>query len=134
MTTIEEHLKAIAGFENDIKEKIQMNLLVERQKIIGFACSEGAVNYFAVLLHSKKLVTEGFNVNHTFFASREIAESRFYFKFPKKDELLTNLVEMEMLREKLCYGRTKSISEIEKAVKLFYEIKRMIEEELGEKI
>lgn len=73
MTTIEEHKKIVKEFLDDINEKIRANLLVERQKIIGFTASETATNLFALLLHKKNLVEAGFNVNHRYFASERIS-------------------------------------------------------------
>jgi len=72
MTTIEEHEKIIKEFLDDINEKIKADLLVERQKIIGFAASEAAVNLLAVLLHKKKIIEPSFSINHRYFASSKI--------------------------------------------------------------
>ena len=131
MTTIEEHEKIAKELLEDINEKVRTNLLVERQKIIGFAASEAATNLFAVLLHKKKLVEPGFNVNHRFFSSKKIAEDRFNFDILKKEKILDLLVKQEDYRNKLCYGREKEANIVHSAIKNLFELKILIEDELN---
>ena len=134
MTTIEEHNKIIKGFLDDINEKIRANLLVERQKIIGFSASEAATNLFAILLHKKSLVEPGFNVNHRFFASEKIANVKFDYEFPKKEEIIQLLVNQEGFRDKLCYGKEKAADIVDSAVKNLFKLKELIDSiDFGEK-
>lgn len=132
MTTIEEHREIAKEFLEDINEKIRANLLMERQKIIGFAASESATNLFAVFLHSKNLIEPSFSINHRFFASLRIAERKFDFDFPKKEEILKLLVKQEDFRNKICYGKSKNLEIVENAIKNLFEIKRIIDKELEE--
>lgn len=134
MTTLQEHRNIIHAMEDDLKEKIRMNVLADRQNIVGFAVSEGAVNMFAYFLHKKQLISPGFNVKHNIFASQKRAESQFPFLFSHKDELLKALVRVEMLCDRLCYGKKKPEAEVEEAVSLFFQIKKIIENELGEQL
>lgn len=133
MTTIDEHKKILKEFLDDINEKIRANLLIDRQKIVGFVASEAAVNLFALLLHQKNIVEQGFNVNHRYFASERIAEKRFDFDIPKKDKLLKLLVDQEDYRNKLCYGGDKKAETVNSAVKNLFEIKKIIDSVLEEK-
>ncbi len=64
MASVEEHVKNARELLKDIDEKIRSDLIVERQKIIGFAASEISCDLLAILLHKKNLITPGFNVNH----------------------------------------------------------------------
>ena len=127
MTTAEEHEKIVKEFLEDINEKIRANLLIERQKIIGFAASEAAVNLFALLLRKKSIVESGFNVNHRYFASQRIAERRFDFHIPKKIELIKLLVDQENYRNKLCYGKDKKANIVSSAVENLFKIKKLID-------
>jgi hypothetical protein len=133
MTTIEEHKKIAKEFLDDINEKIKANLLVERQKIIGFAASEAAVNLLAVFLHKKNLIEPGFNVNHRYFASLKMAENAFNLDFPSKNKILNRLVSQESYRNKLCYGKEKNAEIVNSAIKNLFELKDLIESELEEK-
>ena len=132
MTSVEEHKKTLKELETDILEKMRLHIVHERQRIIGFAASEAATNCFAILLHNKNLISAGFNVNHKWFASVERAKSTFSFDFPHKKELMELLVKEENLRDRLCYGRSKSPSEAEEAIKIFFKIKKIVSDETGE--
>ncbi len=132
MASIDEHKKTVESLIEDINEKIMAGTLVGRQKIVGFAASEAATNMFAILLHKKKLISEGSQVNHRFFASLKRAKSAFCKDFEKKDEILNLLVKQEFFRDKLCYGKTKSGSLINDAVKNLFELKKLIETLLEE--
>ena len=129
MTTVEEHKKIIKEFLDDINEKIKAELLVERQKIVGFAASEASVNLFAVLLHKNNLVESSFNVNHRYFASKKIAERRFNFDFANKDKIFNLLVNQEDYRNRLCYGKEKKADIVNSAITNLFELKKLVEEE-----
>ena len=133
MTTIEEHEKIAKEFLDDINEKIKADLLIERQKIIGFSASEAAVNLFAILLHKKKLIEPSFSVNHRYFASQRIAENRFNFDFPNKNQTLNLLIAQESYRNKLCYGKEKKAEIVNSAIKNLFELKILIESGLEER-
>ncbi len=127
MTTVKEHEKIIKEFLDDINEKIGANLLLERQKIVGFVASEAAVNLFALLLHKNDLVEPSFNINHRHFASEKIAAKKFNFDFSNKATLLSLLVAQESYRNKLCYGKEKKADIVNSAIKNLFEIKSVID-------
>ena len=134
MTTVEEHKKIIKELEEDIKEKIRRGIIAQRQKIIGFATSEGSVNCFALFLHRQKLISEGFNVNHRWFSSVRKFEEKFPFDFPYKQQLLNKLIREEQLRDRLCYGKSKTTEDVEEAIRIFFDIKKIVEKEISEEI
>jgi len=134
MTSVEEHRKNALSLINDVEEKIRMNLVVERQKLIGFACSEASCDLLAILLHKKNLIDPGFNVNHRFFSSENIAKTKFNFDFPSKNKLIQLLIKQENYRNIICYGKSKDEKTIVKCIENLFEIKKIIENETGEKI
>lgn len=129
MPSIEEHKRTAKELIEDIEEKIRLNIVSKRQRIIGFAASEASANLFAIFLHNKNLIEPGFNLNHSFFASQRRAESIFPFEFSKKKEILSILVRIEELRNRLCYGREKEALEVNEAVSLLFKLKDIFEEE-----
>ena len=133
MTTIEEHKKIVKEFLDDINEKIKADLLVERQKIIGFAASEASVNLLAVFLHKKNLIEPGLNINHRHFSSLKMAENVFNIDFPSKNKIINLLVNQESYRNKLCYGKEKEAYVVNSAVKNLFELKNLIESEMEKK-
>jgi len=130
MTTIEEHKKIVDEFIEDINEKIKAELLVERQKIVGFAASEAASNLFAIFLHHENLVEPGFNVNHRYFSSEKIAKNKFNFDFPEKERIINLLVSQENYRNKICYGREKQAGIVKSAVKNLFMLKDLIDSQI----
>ena len=132
MTTIDEHKRIVKEFEEDIAEKVRRDIIAQRQKIIGFAASEGSVNCFAILLHVQNMISDGFNVNHRWFASMRRSEEKFPFDFPEKHKILSMLVRQEQLRALLCYGKGKSVEDVKEAIKIFFGLKRIVEDKIGE--
>lgn len=128
MTTIEEHKKTVEAFEKEIKQKISQDQLIEQQKIIGFATSEGSTNSVAILLHKKGLIPVGFNINHLWFLSEKTAQQHLPFDFPEKKEFIKKLTRQEELRIRLCYGKEKPLKDIEESIKIFFDVKRKVEE------
>jgi len=127
MPSIEEHEKTAKQLIDDIEEKIRLNLVAERQKIIGFAVSEASVNLFAIFLHKKILISHGFHVNHLFFASEKRAEQAFPKEFENKSEILSILTRIELLRNRLCYGKEKGATEANEAIALLFKLKIILE-------
>ena len=128
MPSIEEHEKTVKELIDDIEEKIRLDLVIKRQKILGFAVSEASTNLFAIFLHKQKLISPGFNINHSFFVSQKRAEQTFPFDFKNKNKIIQNLVRIEELRNRLCYGRDKEAREVNEAIKLLFELKNLLEE------
>jgi len=110
------------------------DLIVERQRVIGFAASEISCDLFALLVHKKNLVSPGFNVNHRFFSSEKSAREKFDFEFPKKNELIRLLVSQENYRNLLCYGKSKERKVVEDAIENMQQIKSLIENLTGESL
>lgn len=127
MVSEEEHKKIIKELFEDINEKMRSNLIVERQKLIGFSASEIACNLFALFLHKYKIISPGFNINHRFFISEKFAREKFNFDFPYKNKLISLLVLQEKYRTLLCYGREKSRKTVEECIRNVYSIKEIIE-------
>ncbi len=127
MTSIEEHEHAADELIRDIEEKVRFHLLARRQRIVGLAASEAAVNLFAALLHKRNLIGPGTNINHRAFKSMKMAREQYGLGLPHGDELLMFLVAQEDFRDKLCYGKAKDESVVQEAVRNLFELKRLIE-------
>ena len=134
MASIEAHKENIHSMVEDVEEKLKKEIAVKRQKLVAFACSEASCDLLAVMLHKKNLIDPGFNVNHRFFASEKIAKRKFNFDFPSKNTLMPMLVKQEDYRNKLCYGKPKEQKSVLGCVENFFNIKKAIEKEIGEKI
>ena len=134
MTSLTEHKNNFKQFLDDINEKIRANLLLERQKLIAFATSEAATNILEYYLHRKNLVSSGTTINHNHFSSEKRASRTMEFDFPHKKEILDLMVKQEELRDLLCYGKEKQISKVQEAIANVQQLKKIIEQELGEEL
>ncbi len=134
MTLIEVHFENARSLIEDIEEKLRLDVAVKRQKLVGFACSEASCEILSILLHKKNLITPGFNINHRFFASEKIAKRRFDFDFSEKNKIIPLLVKQDEYRTLLCYGKPKETKVVTDCIKNLFEIKKIIEKEVGEKI
>ena len=134
MTTYENHKNIVKQLIEDIDEKIRNDKLIERQKIVGFAVSEASVNMIAMLLRKNDLISSGFMINHRYFASKKRALEKLPFDFGSKDRIIEKLIDIEESRNRLCYGRDKSKTDVEKAVKDLFQLKKIIEKQIGEEI
>ena len=119
---------------DDINEKIRADLIIERQKIIGFAASEAATNLLEYFLHRKSLIDPGFRVNHRYFSSARRAESYIDMDFPHKKKIIALLIKQEQCRDKLCYGKAKEKEAVTEAISTLIELKNIIENECGEEL
>jgi len=134
MTSIESHRESARTLIEDIEEKLRAETAVERQKLIGFACSEASCELLAILLHKKNLIDPGFNVNHRFFSSEKTAKVRFNFEFPSKKKLIPLFVKQEEYRNLLCYGKPKEKNTVSDCIGNIFKIKKIVEKEMGEKL
>lgn len=134
MTSEEEHRKIIRELIEDLNEKIRSDLIVQRQKIVGFSTSEISCNLLELFLHRNNLVSPGFKVNHRFFTSEKSAIKKLGFDFPEKNTLISFLISQEKYRTLLCYGRNKDRETVEESIKTMQSIKKAIEKEMGESI
>ncbi len=132
MTTLENHRAILKELLEDVDEKVRADLLLQRQKILGFALSEASVHLLAVLLLKNRLISSGFMINHRYFSSIQKAGERFAFDFPQKSEIITLMVEQENFRDRLCYGKHKDKEEVETAVRNLFLLRDLVEKEVGD--
>ncbi len=134
MVSVKEHRRSLNEFLKDIEEKARNDLVIERQRIIGFCASEASCDLLALFLHTKGLITPGFNINHRFFSSEKTAREKFDYDFPMKGEVLSLMAKQEHYRTILCYGKSKEREVVEEAIKNLYELKKLVESLLEGKI
>ncbi len=134
MTSPEEHRKIVQQFLDDINEKVRAGLLLERQKLVGFAVSETSTNLLEYFLHKKQAISPGFRVNHNYFASEKKAERMLDFEFPLKFEIISLMVKIEESRDLLCYGKQKSLSLVEEDIVLLQKLRKLLSQEVGEEL
>ncbi len=122
----EEHKEAFELHKRAIfKWAIEIEGLEKSQRIVGLHASRGTLELLAVLLHKKKLVDEGFQLNHRWFKSEKVASK--LPDFENKKEIISKMVKLENLCEALAYGTQKPVSRTEEGIKLFKELEQMFD-------
>lgn len=114
----EVHKRAI------FKWALEIEGLEKSQRIIGLHASRGILELLSVLLHTKKLIDEGFQLNHRWFKSERVSEK--LPEFENKGELVNKMVKLENLCEILAYGGQKPVEKTQEAIKLFTELENAL--------
>jgi len=106
----------------------------DNQSSIGFHASAGSVELLSVLLHRLGKATADFQLNHTWFKSRKVIETKLDFDFPGKAEIISIMEEIEDLRNPLCYGSPRPEEAVTEMADCFRQLKAMVEKILGDKL
>jgi hypothetical protein len=121
----EDHLKAYQEYRDNIFSwALEIRGLEKSQRTVGLNSSRAIVELLSVYLHRKKLVDEGFQLNHRWFKSEKVSEKLPDFK--NKSELLKNMIALENSSEALAYGAPKSKENIKEIIWLFNESEKII--------
>src|SRR3989344_5660525 len=114
----EEHEKSLEEHKKIIfKWALEVQGLEKSQRTIGLHTSRAALDVFAIFLHKKKIIDEGFQLNHRWFKSKNVIS--MLPDFEGKEKIIIKLVELENLCEKLSYGAEKPVTNSELAIELF---------------
>ncbi len=125
---IEIHMKNLKESLEILEEYIQKNLLVERQRTIGFHASAASVDMLEILLHKKNIIEPGMQIKHDWFTSRRKTEEKIRFDFQKKSKIISLIMSIEEKRNLLCYGKPQPEKTIEDVISKFQELKEIFEE------
>ncbi|MBS3092146.1 hypothetical protein J4466_01865 [Candidatus Pacearchaeota archaeon] len=128
---IEEHEKAYKEHLANIKKAVEEGI-EENQRNIGYNVSQGSVELFAIYLHKLRLLQgSGDQIDHRVFKSDNLIKKRIPFDFPPKQGILSLMKSIELERTALCYGNRKPKNRIEKSIKSFNELRKIINDNLG---
>jgi hypothetical protein len=121
----EDHLKAYQEYKDNIFSwALEIRGLEKSQRTVGLNASRAMVELLSVYLHRKRLVDEGFQLNHRWFKSEKISEK--LPDFENKDKILQKMVSLENSSETLAYGTPKPMERIKEIIELFNEVEKMI--------
>ncbi len=122
LAKLKEHL---AGLEWGIKQ--------ENQSSIGFNASAGMVEMLSIYLHKLKLISGDVQLKHNWFNSENTIREKLNFDFPHKNTIIGLMLDIEEMRNPLCYGSPRPEEIIDNIITNFNDLKEIIEKELGEK-
>lgn len=127
----EDHYKAYQEHRETIfKWALEIKGLEKSQRIVGTHASRAIVELLSAFLHKKKLVDEGFQLNHRWFKTEKVAERLPEFK--NKKEIVRKMVLLENSAEVLSYGVPKPVEKTKKVILIFNELEEKIKAMMNE--
>lgn len=128
---IEEHEKAYKEHLNNIKRAIEESI-EENQRNLGYNVSQGSVELFLIYLHKLNLLQgSGEQLDHRIFKSKSLTEKKIPLKFFDREKILELMSKIELKRNTLCYGKRKSLKELQEYIKNFQELRKIINKNLN---
>jgi hypothetical protein len=122
---IEEHHKAFDEHERNIRRCIDEGI-ADNQRNLGYNISQASIELLSIYLLKLKLVTVSINFDHRIFKSSDAIKTKISFDFPEKSKILDVMKRVEEKRNILCYGKRKTIKEIEEMIKLYNDLKMLL--------
>ncbi len=125
---IEEHEQAYQEHVANLKRAIEEGIK-ENQRNLGYNISQGSVELFAIYLHKLNLLqSSGDQFDHRIFKNKNLINKKLPLKFPSQKKILELMRLIELERNALCYGNRKPRERIEKAIKHFQDLRKIINE------
>ena len=126
----EEHQQALEEHIRNLNQAIDDGI-EENQRNVSYNVSQGAVELFALYLHSLHLIEgSGDQWDHRFFKSKRRVKEKVPFAFPDKEKILALMEQIEQERNLLCYGKRKPRDRIERMITYFQELRKIITQRL----
>ena len=116
--SFEEHKETIFNWALEVKG------IEKSQRTIGLHASRAVIDLLSIYLLRKGKISPGKQINHRWFKSKKAADK--IPTFQNKNQIVSGIVELELLCEKLTYGSKRPESEVKKALELFNELERNI--------
>ena len=124
---IEEHKKALEEHERSVRRCIDDGI-VDNQRNLGYNISQASIEMLSIYLLKLRLVPISVNFDHRTFKNSKSLKSLFPFDFPQKSKILDLMRKIEEKRNLLCYGKRKSIRDVEEMIRLYNELKEILVE------
>lgn len=115
-------------------EGLEWGAKQNNQSGVGFHASAGMVELFSIYLHKLNLISGDFQLKHNWFKSENVIKEKLNFDFPHKNTILELMTAIEEMRNPLCYGAPRPEDIIDTILTDFYDLKEIIEKELGERL
>ncbi len=121
----EAHLDAFEERKETImKWAVEVRGIDNSQRIIGDNASRAIAELLSAFLHKNHKIEEGFQLNHSWFKSEKVMQR--LPEFDGKQEIVSQMIALEKVCEKLSYGVPHQKKSIEESLLLF----RTLEEQL----
>lgn len=127
---LEEHEQALEEHLRNLNKAID-NGVEENQRNIAYNVSQGAVELFALHLHTLHLIEgSGDQWDHRIFKSKNKVAQKVPPAFQDKERILKLMEEIEQERNFLCYGKRQPLVRITRMITNFQELRKIIDQHL----
>ena len=123
---IENHYLRLKENLDVLDDSIKIDI-IKRQSTIGFCVSAASIHMIEILLHKNNLIDSSYIIKHEWFKSKHKIDDKINFEFPKKEEIIELLKDIQEKRNELCYGTPKKEKEIVDYIKKFNKLKEIFE-------
>ena len=125
---IENHLDSFKEHKETIFDwAIKIKGLKALHRIIGTHASRAIIDLLAAYLLKRNLIDASIQINHRWFKSKKIMEK--LPEFDNKKQILSQIIELELICEDLTYGSPKPEEKIKEAITLFNKIESILKNE-----
>ena len=122
---IENHLESFKEHKETIFDwAIGIKGLKASQRIVGTHASRAMIDLLAVHLLKRNLIDAGTQINHRWFKSKKVFER--LPEFNNKKQILSQIIELELICEDLTYGSPKSEEKIKQEINLFNKLEKQL--------
>ena len=127
---VEEHEKAYKEHLNNLNKFIEEGV-EENQRNVGYNVSQGSIELFVIYLHKLHLLQDsGDQFDHRIFKNKALIEKKVPSKFPERSKILNLMKNIELERNIICYGKRKPKDRIEKMIRNFQKLRKLINKNL----
>jgi len=127
---IEEHEKAYEEHIKNINRTIEEGI-EENQRNLGYNISQASVELFSIYLHKLNLIqSSGDQFDHRVFKNTELTKKKIPPEFNEREKIIKLMREIELERNVICYGKRKPKERIEKMIKYFNELRKIINSQI----
>ncbi|MBS3123650.1 hypothetical protein J4437_03355 [Candidatus Woesearchaeota archaeon] len=124
---LETHKQAFEERKETIfKWALEVRGLENSQHIVGDNASRAITELLSAYLHQQKKVEVGYQLNHAWFKSEKVRER--LPEFNSKEEIVSQMIYLEILCEKLSYGSPKPLVMTEEVINLFKSLEKKLKE------
>ena len=123
---IENHYLRLKENLDVLDDSIKIDI-IKRQSTIGFCVSAASIHMIEILLHKNNLIDSSYIIKHEWFKSKHKIDDKINFEFPKKEEIIELLKDIQEKRNELCYGTPKKEEEIVDYITKFNKLKEIFE-------
>lgn len=124
---IENHLESFKEHKETIFDwAVKVKGLKNSQRVIGLHASRAIIDLLSIYLIKRNLISTGMKINHRWFKSENVKDK--LPEFEEKEEICSQIINLERLCEDLTYGAPRTEDKIKEAIELFNKLEEQLKD------